>query len=333
SRSVCAQVLKSLPSSQAANAAAMIGSKTGIWALSRLRESPRTPFYMTQDFLSGRLRARTILITGGSRGIGLAIAEACGREGAILGLAARESPALRDAARRVPGSTAFPADLTNEDDVRALFRSFQQRFKRLDVLVNSAGVFTYKPFMKINRTEWDRNLATNLTALYSVTRGALPLLKRGSAPQIVNMLSISSRTAFPNCAAYCASKFGALGFTRVIAQELRPLGIRVTAILPGSTSTRMSGEFDFPVDRAKLLQPEDVAQAVLTALLQPCRGVVDEIFLTPAAGNLSARSGSKEHAPAGAARSRKAHHRQSADLRSGPRVRSIGHESNGGDKR
>lgn len=249
---------------------------------------------MAQDHLNDRLRGRTILVTGGSRGIGLAIAEACAREGALLGLVARESPALREAARKVPGAAAFPADVTNESDVEELFRSFRRRFKHLDVLVNNAGVFTYKPFTKITRLEWDRSISTNLTALYSVTRCALPLLKRGRTPQIVNMLSISSRTAFPNCSAYCAAKFGALGFTRVIAQEFRPLGIRVTAVLPGSTSTRMSREFDFPFDRAKLLQPEDVAQAVLTALLQPPRGVVDEIFLTPAQPNLSAIAASKK---------------------------------------
>lgn len=242
----------------------------------------------SKDHLNGGLRGRTILITGGSRGIGLAIAEACARDGAILTLAARESPALREAARRAPGASVFPCDVTDDSAVGELFRALRRRFKHLDALVNCAGVFTYKPFTKISRAEWDRNIGTNLTALFSVTRGALPLLRRGHTPQIINILSVSSRTAFPKCSAYCASKFGALGFTRVIAQEFRPLGIRVTAILPGSTSTRMSNEFDFPVDRATLLQPEDVAQAVVAALLQPPRGVVDEILLTPAGGILSA---------------------------------------------
>ncbi len=242
-----------------------------------------------QGRANGRLRGRTILVTGGSRGIGRAIAEACAREGAVLALAAREGPALREAGRAALGATVFPCDVTKDAEVRELFRMIRGRFKGLDALVNNAGVFTYKPFTKTSRAEWDRTIGTNLTALYSVTRSALPLLQRGHSPQIINVLSISSRTAFPKCSAYCASKFGALGFTRVIAQEFRPLGIRVTAILPGSTSTRMSDEFDFPIDRTKLLQPEDVAQSVVTALLQPPRGVVDEILLTPAAGNLSAQ--------------------------------------------
>ena len=92
--------------------------------------------------------------------------------------------------------------------------------------------------------------------------------------------------ACPNCAAYLASKFGALGLTRVLREELRSRGIRVTAILPGSTDTRLIKAFGFPVDRSKLLQPRDVAAAVLGALLQPPRAAVEEIVLLPAAGRL-----------------------------------------------
>ena len=122
--------------------------------------------------------------------------------------------------------------------------------------------------------------------LACATRAALPLLERSEAPHVVNILSVSSTHAFPNCSAYCASKFGALGFTRVIAEEFRPKKIRVTAILPGSTNTRMVREFGFPVKRANLIQPEDVAEAVLAAILQPPRTTVDEVHLTPSRGAL-----------------------------------------------
>lgn len=236
----------------------------------------------------GALAGRVVLVTGGSRGIGLAIAEACARQGARLALASRDAKKLKAAKRRIPGSVSFVADVTKERDVKTLFASVARRLKRLDVLVNNAGVFTYKPFIHTSLAEWRQNLDVNLTALYLVTRAALPLLERNPAPQIVNILSVSSRTAFPKCSAYCASKFGALGFTRVIAEEFRPLGIRVTAILPGSTSTRMTNEFDFDVTRESLLQPSDVADAVLAALAQPARATVDEILLTPSRGNLAA---------------------------------------------
>ncbi len=234
-----------------------------------------------------RLKGRIICVTGGSRGIGLAIASACARDGAQLILVARDGAALAAAARTTPASATFRSDVTREAEVERLFRGLRRKFKRLDVLVNNAGVFTYKPFARTTPADWNKNIATNLTSLYLVTRAALPLLKRSAAPQIINILSVASRTAFPNCSAYCASKFGALGLTRVLADELRPLGIRVTGVLPGATSTRQSSEFGFPVNRSRLLEPEDAAQAVLAALVQPPRGTMDEILLTPSHDNLS----------------------------------------------
>lgn len=241
----------------------------------------------------GTLHGRVILVTGGSRGIGFAISEACARHGATVALAARGRQALDAAARRLGGAEVFPVDVTDERGVKLLFLEVARKFRRLDALVNNAGVFTYKSLTTTSLAEWNENLAVNLTSLYLTTRTALPLLRRSRAPQIVNILSVSSRQAFPKCSAYCASKFGALGFTRVIAEEFRPLGIRVTAVLPGSTSTRMSDEFDFDVVRESLMQPPDVAAAVIAALEQPRRAAMDEILLTPSRGNLAAKPGRK----------------------------------------
>lgn len=238
-----------------------------------------------------QLSGKRILVTGASRGIGLAIAQACAAAGACLALAARDAAALRKAARTVPGAQAIRADVTSARAVERLFDTVRRELGGLDVLVNNAGVFTYKPFVRTSLEEWERNQRTNLTSLFLTTKAALPLLEQSPAGHIVNILSISSRKAFPKCSAYCASKFGALGFTRVIAEEFRPLRIRVTAVLPGSTSTRMTREFDFPVERATLLQPADVANAVLAALTEPPRAAMDEIVLTPARGNLAARRG------------------------------------------
>ncbi|MDE3181139.1 MAG: SDR family oxidoreductase [Acidobacteriota bacterium] len=235
------------------------------------------------------LERKLVLVTGASRGIGLAIAQACAREGAELLLVSRRAATLKLAVREVPGAAGFIADVTKEAEVAKLFSILRRRVKRLDVVVNNAGVFTYKPFTQTSLADWEINLRTNLTSLYLVTRAALPLLQRAHAPHMVNILSVSSRKAFPKCSAYCASKFGALGFTRVIAEEFRAFGIRVTAVLPGSTSTRMTNEFDFPVVRENLLQPSDVARAVVAALAQPPRAGVDEILLTPSQGNLAAR--------------------------------------------
>jgi NAD(P)-dependent dehydrogenase (short-subunit alcohol dehydrogenase family) len=132
---------------------------------------------------------------------------------------------------------------------------------------------------------WRRNLETNLTSIFLTTQAALPLLRR-SQGDVVNILSISSRVAFPNCSAYAAAKFGAWGLTGVLRRELRAEGIRVTAVLPGMTETRMKDELDFPVRSEDLLQPEDVAAAVLSALVQPRRATVEEILLMPSGGAL-----------------------------------------------
>lgn len=235
----------------------------------------------------GKLEGRVAVVTGASRGIGLAIARVLGREGARVVLVARGRKALGRAVKQVPGGAlAVVADVTQPAQVNRLFQTVRRQHHRLDVLVNNAGVFTFKPFARTTLKDWRNNIEANLTSLFLTTRAALPLLARSRAPHLINILSISSREAFANCSAYCASKFGALGLTRVLAEELRAKKIRVTAILPGSTDTRLADEFGFPVDRAKLIQPADVAEAVLGALLQPARTTVEEILLTPSAGRI-----------------------------------------------
>lgn len=215
----------------------------------------------------------------------MAIARALGCEGAKLILVARNRGPLARAAAEVPGTVmSMAVDVTKPGDVKRLIAAVQKQIRRLDVLINNAGVFTYKPFAKTTLEDWRSNLETNLTSIFLATEAALPLLKR-SRGDVVNILSVSSRVPFANCSAYVASKFGALGLTGVLRHELRGEGIRVMAVLPGMTETRMKDEFDFPVRGESLLQPEDVAAAVLSALVQPRRATVEEILLRPSAGD------------------------------------------------
>jgi NAD(P)-dependent dehydrogenase (short-subunit alcohol dehydrogenase family) len=234
----------------------------------------------------GKLKNRIALITGASRGIGLAIARALAQEGATLILVARHRAPLVQVARQLAGGRPLVADVSAPGDVRRLARQVRRHYGRLDILVNNAGVFTYKPFVRTTLRDWRASLETNLTSIFLLTQAALPLLARSRNPHLVNILSISSRQAFTNCSAYTASKFGALGLTRVLSEELRPLRMRVTAILPGPTDTHLAGAFDFPIRRARLIQPDDIAAAVLGALVQPARTNIEEILLLPSAGSL-----------------------------------------------
>jgi NAD(P)-dependent dehydrogenase (short-subunit alcohol dehydrogenase family) len=238
------------------------------------------------------LQGRVILVTGASRGIGRAIAQALGRQGARLALLARHRKDLARAQAQVPGAELLlAADVTQPGDVARALARLRQHFRRLDVLVNNAGVFTYKPFLRTTQRDWRRNIETNLSSIFHVSQAAIPLLSRSPAPHLVNILSISSLEAFSHCAAYTASKFGALGLTRVLRQEFPR--IRVSAIFPGSTNTRMKDEFGFPIRGQDLIQPDDVAAAVLAALVQPRRTTVEEILLRPSAGRVSGPSESR----------------------------------------
>lgn len=231
------------------------------------------------------LKNRVAVVTGASRGIGLAIAQALARVGAEVVLVSRNRKALESARRTLRASASVVvADVGEPADVTRLFAQLKKRHGRLDILVNCAGVFTYKPFTETTLEDWRRNIETNLSSIFLTAKAALPLLAGNKHAHLVNILSTSSRNAFENCSAYTAAKFGALGLTRVLRKELQAKGIRVTAILPGLTDTEMLKEFGFEISRDRVMQPEDVAAAVISALQQPARTAVHEVLLMPAAG-------------------------------------------------
>ena len=237
-----------------------------------------------------RLEGKVALVTGASRGIGCAIARALLDEGAHTFLVSRRREAVRKlaAAWNAAGgrAEALSADVTREGEVYRLIARVKKRSGRLDILINNAGVFTYKPFEKTTLEDWRSNIDTNLTGTFLCTRAALPLLKRKRGGHILNIISLAGREAYENCSAYCASKFGALGLSRVLAEELRPFGIRVTAILPGPVRTKMIQKLGLRVPKGRILEPEDVARTVVEALTQPQRASLEEIVLRPARGSL-----------------------------------------------
>jgi NAD(P)-dependent dehydrogenase (short-subunit alcohol dehydrogenase family) len=238
---------------------------------------------------NARLRGHTALVTGASRGIGLAIARALAAEGCDLILTARDESGLTRARRELVAAKiqilAHPCDVRDPRSVDSLVRSTRRQFKRLNILINNAGVaHANVPIENLPFAVWKDVLETNLDGTFLVTQAALPMMKRGAT--IVNNLSIAAHRVFAGSAAYNASKHGALGLTNTLREELRPRGIRVIALLPGATDTDIWTTLWPQAPRQKMMSPLTVAQAVLEALLLPANATVESLEILPTAGSL-----------------------------------------------
>ena len=238
---------------------------------------------------NARLRGHTALVTGASRGIGLAIARALAAEGCDLILTARDESGLTRARRELVAAKiqilAHPCDVRDPRSVDSLVRSTRRQFKRLNILINNAGVaHANVPIENLPFAVWKDVLETNLDGTFLVTQAALPMMKRGAT--IVNNLSIAAHRVFAGSAAYNASKHGALGLTNTLREELRPRGIRVIALLAGATDTDIWTTLWPQAPRQKMMSPLTVAQAVLEALLLPANATLESLEILPTAGSL-----------------------------------------------
>lgn len=237
------------------------------------------------------LAGRTALVTGGTRGIGRAVAAAFGAAGARVALTGTRRADAEATARELAGALGAEihgaeCDVRSEESVAALARSVRQALGGLDLLVNNAGLGIYRPTPALPTADFARVIETNLTGAYRVVRAVLPLLldsgrrrldRRFDAPEgaadpgalIVNLGSLAGRHPFRGGAAYNASKFGLIGLTEALMLDLRDQGIRCSVVMPGSVATGFAGRS--PEDgRDWKLHPEDVAEAVLqVALTRP----------------------------------------------------------------
>jgi 3-oxoacyl-[acyl-carrier protein] reductase len=236
-----------------------------------------------------RLSGRVALITGASRGIGLAIARALSKKGCSVILTARDEKKLtqlsRELSRQKVGVFTHPCDVRNPHSVDDLFRHIRRKFRTLDILINNAGIaHANLPIENLPYPVWKEVFATNVDGTFLVTQAALGLMKRGST--IVNNLSIAATRVFAGSAAYNASKHAALGLTNTLREELRPRGIRVIGLLPGATDTDIWKTLWPQAPRKKMMSPETVARAVTEAILLPPNATVENLEILPSAGTL-----------------------------------------------
>jgi 3-oxoacyl-[acyl-carrier protein] reductase len=229
------------------------------------------------------LAQKTALVTGASRGIGRAIASRLGRLGASVAICARSRDEVERAAAglRDEGVRTLPmvADVTLAADVERLVEQTSSQLGEIEILVNNAGVGVFGPFHERSESDWDAVLETNLKAVFLASRAVAPRMIRLGRGHIINISSLASKSAFPGGAIYCASKWGLMGLTACMAEDLRAHGIRVSVICPGSVATDFSSHTGR--DPATLLQPEDVAHAVATLVTQSSRSFISEVDLRP----------------------------------------------------
>jgi NAD(P)-dependent dehydrogenase (short-subunit alcohol dehydrogenase family) len=231
------------------------------------------------------LSGQVALITGASRGIGLGIAERLAELGARVAVCGRDKARIDSAAvglrRRGAEVFASVADVTRGADATRLVEETRAALGPVDILVNNAGIGWFKPFYEFDEEEWDSILDTNLKGVFLVSRAVAPEMIRRKTGQIVNISSLSGKNTFQNGGVYCASKWGLMGLTGCMIEDLRGHGIRVSAVCPGSVATEFSPHSGR--EQSKLLQVEDVVHTVEMILTQAPTSFISEIQMRPVA--------------------------------------------------
>ena len=231
------------------------------------------------------LRGKVVLVTGASSGLGRAFAIALAREGAKIFLAARREERLREVVEeitRAGGEAAYHVvDVRVVPALYDLVDVALARFRRLDVLVNNAGVGYRSPLLETRRSEIAEMLETDLAAAIYLTQASLHALLKSAPSDIVNVSSIAGLEGFAEGTVYGAAKSGLVGFTRALAQELKPANIRVTALCSGSIETEFFERFRPTLERPQMLRLDDAVRALLYVLTSPPNVIHGEIVLRP----------------------------------------------------
>ena len=223
---------------------------------------------------------RAALVTGGSRGIGFAIAQALTASGASVAITGRDEQALQAAREKLGGHTlTLRADMQDELQAASAVDGAAARFGGLDVLVNNAGVGLFAPVADMTPSDWRQVIETNLSGVFYCTHAAIPHLRRRGGGWIINISSLAGTNPFAGGAGYCATKAAVDVFSEALMQEVRHDGIRVGYVKPGSVNTEFSGDAD-PSNEWKL-RPEDVAKVVVDLVAHDERSLPSRVEIRP----------------------------------------------------
>src|SRR5579871_5305680 len=227
------------------------------------------------------LERQVAVVTGAGRGIGRATAIDLARYGARVALAARSRSELEETAAIIGrNAMIFPTDVRDREQVHALLENTRSALGPVDILVNSAGLGRFGPVVSFSDEDFAVLLETNLRGTFYTCRYVLPSMIERNTGHIINIASIAGKVGSANRAVYCASKFGVVGFTESLAEEVRQHGIRVSYVCPGSTDTGFS-DSKAGKAREKMLRPEDVAYAVRAIVMQEPNSFISEIIMRP----------------------------------------------------
>ncbi|MEE9271414.1 MAG: SDR family NAD(P)-dependent oxidoreductase [Candidatus Krumholzibacteria bacterium] len=233
------------------------------------------------------LKQKAAIVTGGSKGIGRAIALALAKEGVRVGIAARTPEAVEETAAQIRacGVEAFPfvGNMAVEADIQAFVTGAAKAFGKLDILVNNAGIGKFHTIGEFPTSDWDDMFNLNVRGLFIATRESLPHLRKAGESIVVNVASIAGKNHFKHGGGYAATKHAVLGFSRCLMLEERDNGVRVLAICPGSVRTDF---FDAHTDVSQerldsMLHVDDVAESVIHMMRLPQRAMVSEIDIRP----------------------------------------------------
>ena len=232
------------------------------------------------------INGKIAIVTGGTRGIGLSIARSLLDKGAKVLICARNQGEIentvtvlkRDFGDRIAGEVC---NVQNYSDVQRAFSLVDQNFGGIDILVNNAGIGLFKNVEEMSIPEWEQIIATNLTGVFHFCHEAIPRMKKRGGGSIINIGSLAGREAFAGSAAYSATKFGIVGFSEALMQEVRFDHIKVSYVMPGSVNTSFGQKKENFADSNWKLLPEDVAIVVLNLLEMDARALPSRIELRP----------------------------------------------------